>query len=117
VPGSHRYGRHPLPGEGADALVPVRAEAGSLLVWHGNTWHGAAARRASGLRINLIVAMMRPYLRPQEVYREHVTAEILARNPPRFATLVGQHLNYGWQHDGPRQIPGSYLSGLTHPFD
>jgi ectoine hydroxylase-related dioxygenase (phytanoyl-CoA dioxygenase family) len=117
VPGSHRFGRHPTPGEGLDALVPVHAEAGSILFWHGNTWHGATARRDPGLRINLIVAMMRPYLRPQEVYKENVTEEILAKNPPRFATLVGQGHNYGWNEKGPRPIPGSYLPGLSHQFD
>ena len=117
VPGSHRLGRHPAPGEGRDDLVPVRAEAGSILFWHGNTWHGAAARERPGLRINLIVAMMRPYLRPQEAYKEHVTPEILAKNPPRFATLVGHDLAYGWTANGPRKIPGAFQSGLYHPFD
>jgi ectoine hydroxylase-related dioxygenase (phytanoyl-CoA dioxygenase family) len=117
VPGSHRFGRHPAPGEGLESLVPVHAAAGSILFWHGNTWHAAAARKAPGLRINLIVAMMRPYLRPQEAYRENVTKKILAKNPPRFATLVGQQLNYGWKENGPRQIPGSYLPGLAHQFD
>jgi ectoine hydroxylase-related dioxygenase (phytanoyl-CoA dioxygenase family) len=117
VPGSHRFGRHPGPGEGHDALVSVEAQAGSIIFWHGSTWHAATARRDPGLRINLIVAMMRPYLRPQEVYRENVTAEMLAKHPPRFATLVGQHLNYGWKENGPRSIPGSYLSGLSHQFD
>jgi hypothetical protein len=117
VPGSHRFGRHPAPGEGMDSLVPVHAEAGSIVFWHGNTWHAAAARTDPGLRINLIVAMMRPYLRPQEAYKEHVTPEVLANNPPRFAQLVGANLNYGWTENGPRSIPGTYLPGLTHQFD
>ena len=117
VPGSHRFGRHPAPGEAHDALVPVHAEAGSIIFWHGNTWHAARARTDPGLRINLIVAMMRPYLRPQEVYKETVTAEILAKNPPRFATLVGHGHNYGWREDGPQTIQGSYLPGLNHQFD
>ncbi|MEO5723375.1 MAG: phytanoyl-CoA dioxygenase family protein [Ilumatobacteraceae bacterium] len=117
VPGSHRFGRHPAPGEAHDELVTVQAAAGSIIFWHGNTWHAALARTDPGLRINLIVAMMRPYLRPQEVYKETVTAEILANNPPRFATLVGQAHNYGWREDGPRVIAGSYLPGLNHQFD
>jgi hypothetical protein len=117
VPGSHRLCRHPLPGEGLDAMVPVRARAGSIIFWHGNLWHGALARRAPGLRVNLIVAMMRSYLRPQEPYREHVTQEVLDDNPPRFATLLGQHVYYGWRDDGPRLTELSYSPGSAHQFD
>jgi hypothetical protein len=117
VPGSHRLCRHPLPGEGRDAIVPVRATAGSIIFWHGNLWHGASARHAPGLRVNLIVAMMRSYLRPQEPYREHVTQDVLDANPPRFATLLGQHLYYGWREDGPRLTALSYTPGSAHQFD
>ena len=84
---------------------------------HGNTWHGAAARRAPGLRINLILAMMRAYMRPQEPYREHVTKEMLDRYPPRFASLLGQSNYYGWKEDGPHLIGASYTPGLAHVFD
>ncbi len=117
VPGSHRLCRHPLPGEGRDAMRPVRARAGSIIFWHGNLWHGAAARRNPGLRINLIVAMMRSYLRPQEPYREHVTQAILDSNPSRFATLLGQHLYYGWREDGPALTSLSRSPGSAHQFD
>ncbi len=116
VPGSHRLGRHPAKGEGLDQLVPVEAEAGSIIFWHGGTWHGASARTDPGLRINLIVAMMRAYLRPQEMYKENVTAEILARNPERFATLVGQRVLHGWTEEGPDYRRG-YIPGVVHPFD
>ena len=95
--------------------MPVRAKA--IIFWHGNMWHGAAARRAPGLRINLIVAMMRSYLRPQEPYREHVTQDVLDANPPRFATLLGQHLYYGWREDGPRVTSISRSPGTAHQFD
>ena len=117
VPGSHRLCRHPLPGEGRDAMVPVRARAGSIIFWHGNLWHGALARRAPGLRVNLIVAMMRSYLRPQEPYREHVTQQVLDDNVARFAALLGQHVYYGWREDGPRLTPLSYSPGSAHQFD
>ena len=48
VPGSHRLCRHPLPGEGRDAMVPVRARAGSIIFWHGNLWHGALGTAGAG---------------------------------------------------------------------
>ncbi len=101
VPGSHQYARHPNPGEGHDERVAVEAPAGSLAFWHGHTWHGAFARKDPGIRMNLINAFMRMYMRPQEPYRENVTAEQLACNPPRFATLLGQHISYGWREEGP----------------
>jgi hypothetical protein len=41
------------------------------------------------------------YMRPQEPYREDVTQEILDRNPPRFARLMGEHLDFGWREEGP----------------
>jgi len=53
VPGSHRYGRNPTPGEGVDQAVPVEAQRGSLIVWHGNTWHGAFPKTTDGLRLNV----------------------------------------------------------------
>lgn len=101
VPGSHHHGRHPGPGEGTGERVAVDAPAGSLAFWHGNTWHGAFARRTPGVRINLINAFMRMSMRPQEPYRETVTKAQLDRHPPRFATLLGQHVGYGWRAEGP----------------
>ena len=49
-PGSHKFCRQPTPAEREDtaSLVPIEAEAGSLLVWHTNTWHGAFARTVCG---------------------------------------------------------------------
>ncbi len=44
---------------------------------------------------------MRQYMLPQEPYRDTVTPEILARNPPRFAKLMGRHVAYGWKEEGP----------------
>jgi len=101
VPGSHQYGRHPQPGEGLDERVAVEAPAGSLAFWHGATWHGAFARTKPGVRMNLINAFMRMHMRPQEPYRENVTDAQLASRPPRFATLLGRHVGYGWKEEGP----------------
>ena len=113
VPGSQRYYRPPAPMEGLDQRVPVICPAGSLIFWGGNTWHGAFARRAPGVRINLLMAMMRPHLRPQEPYREDVTQEMLDRHGPRFAKLMGKHINYGWQARRARRTrrPPTRLAG------
>ena len=66
LPGSHKLCRSPRPheaklGEGGNPdAIAVEAPAGSLIVWHGNTWHGAFNRRAPGLRVSLPVLMARP---------------------------------------------------------
>jgi len=100
VPGSHRYYRHPMPGEGVDQRVVVNAAPGSLIVWSGNTWHGAFQRTAPGTRKSLIIGMARPFVRPQELYKEHVTPELLDKHPTRFRKLMGQHIGWGWKEEG-----------------
>ena len=94
-----RLGHHPEPGTSLASAVPVLADAGSLIFWHGNTWHGATARTAAGARMSLQVTMCRPFIRPQEMYREHLPDEVIDANPPRFAALVGRHF-YGWTEQG-----------------
>lgn len=115
VPGSHRYCRQPQYGEAWSSVEAVVAPAGSLIVWGGNTWHGAMRRTAPGQRLSMFFLMMRPGLRPQEDYRSRVTEEILRRNPARFRKLMGYHVPYGWQEEGPdprfdgRTIVGAHV--------
>jgi ectoine hydroxylase-related dioxygenase (phytanoyl-CoA dioxygenase family) len=90
----------------APGIVPIEAPMGSLVVWHGNTWHGAYNRRAPGLRINLILYFCSMWLRPQEAYRELLPQEILDRHGDEFARLVGREVMYGWGSEGPEWEPG-----------
>ena len=96
VPGSHKWCRNPQAhetaiGEGGDPrAAAVDAAAGSLLVFHGNTWHGAYARVAPGLRVSLHLLMVRSLLRATEDLLGRIPREVLDRNPPRFAILT-QH--------------------------
>jgi hypothetical protein len=101
VPGSHLSCRHPLGDDGLAQAVPVEARKGSLVIWHGNTWHGSYYRTVPGLRAGMAYEFVRGYIRTVEPYRENVPREILDRNPPRFAKLMGQHLHHGWMDEGP----------------
>jgi ectoine hydroxylase-related dioxygenase (phytanoyl-CoA dioxygenase family) len=102
VPGSHRLCRHPSPSERDDesTMVAVEAPAGSLVVWHGNLWHGAFPKRTPGLRVNLIFLFCRVHCITQETYEDRIPREVLDRNPDRFAKLLGRHVANGWTHDG-----------------
>ena len=101
VPGSHTWCRQPRPGEGQNSAVPVEAEAGSLIVWHGNTWHGAFEKKTDGLRLNVTSYHCHRRLKNQENYQWRVTQEMLDRNPPEFARLVAADDHMGWDENGP----------------
>jgi|TARA_Y100000310_G_scaffold242377_3_gene246547 hypothetical protein len=101
VPGSHRYCRQPRHREGVSRAVPVEAEAGSLILWHGNTWHGAYPKESDGLRLNVTTYHCHRRLKNQENYQWRVTQEMLDRNPPEFARLVAADDQMGWDERGP----------------
>lgn len=101
VPGSHRYCRQPRPGEGENNAVPVEAEAGSLIAWHGNIWHGAFPKKTDGLRLNVTSYHCHRRLKTQEAYQWRVTQEMLDRNPTEFARLVAADDHMGWDENGP----------------
>ncbi len=103
VPGSHKLARQPAPkervlaGDGAnDEAVPLVAPAGSAIIWPSHTWHGSWESPSPGLRVTLAVLYARPHLQPYELYRECVPDEVLERNSPRFATLMGMDTMSGW---------------------
>lgn len=114
-PGSHKFCRTPTSREVADIerFVPVVAPAGSLVVWHGNTWHGAFPRQVPGLRVNLIIYFCRIYMQTQEWYRDRVSAEALARNDDRFRHLVGLENPYPFGTEGAPIEKIGHLSART----
>ncbi|MYE12785.1 MAG: phytanoyl-CoA dioxygenase family protein [Gammaproteobacteria bacterium] len=101
VPGSHRLARQPLPGEGIDRAVPVEAEVGSLILWHGGTWHGAFRRTNPGIRLNVTSYHCHRALKTQEKYQWHVPDEMLKRRSARFARILGADDPMGWGAEGP----------------
>jgi ectoine hydroxylase-related dioxygenase (phytanoyl-CoA dioxygenase family) len=100
VPGSHKMCRHPRRGEGVEDAVAIEAPTGSLVVWHGNTWHGSYPRTVPGLRTGIAYGYTREYVVPHEPYYERVTKASLDRWPPRFATLMGKD-TLRWDESGP----------------
>jgi ectoine hydroxylase-related dioxygenase (phytanoyl-CoA dioxygenase family) len=91
VPGSHKLCRPPTPTEATDLsrFEPLEVPAGSVIVFHGNTWHGALRRTRPGVRISLLAYFHRWYHDPIEGLASRVTPAMLDRNPPRFGALLG----------------------------
>jgi ectoine hydroxylase-related dioxygenase (phytanoyl-CoA dioxygenase family) len=116
VPGSHKYLRHPTLEEALDdsQAVTLSAPAGSIIIWHGNTWHGAAPRTNLGCRLSLIFLFCRWYLMPQMMHRQLISAEALARNSDRFTVLMGKRSPYsGMDSDG---TPVDFTLGQASQF-
>lgn len=96
VPGSHHYGRATLAHE-VDLKetpynhVPLIAEAGSLAVWNGATWHGSEGRTNPGFRVTLVQNYMRSYMRPQIDYPDKCPIGLMKENP-ELARIVGKPL-------------------------
>ena len=98
VPGSHLFGRAPFAHEedftregSPYPVVPLSAREGSLAVWHGATWHGALPRTTPGLRVTLVMAWMRSYMKPIQDWRE-IGPELLDRHPELPRLLGLEHL-------------------------
>lgn len=100
VPGSHKLCRHPTAAEAVDLSLfePLQARAGSIIVWHGNTWHGAIPRKNPGLRVSIIQFFGRWFHNPGNRFAKLISQADLERNPPRFADLIGARPTPGLDH-------------------
>lgn len=93
VPGSHKKRTNP-PANAMDMAVPIEAPVGSVIVFNGNLWHSAGARTLPGERVGMTCYFRRMYAIPQEDLNGVISDEVIARNPPRFAHLVGRDSPY-----------------------
>lgn len=97
VPGSHHTRTHP-PSGAKKMAIPIQAKKGTVIIFNGNVWHGAGARTVSGERVGMTVYFNRMYVRPQEDLNSVISDVAIARNPPRFAHLVGRNNPYPAQN-------------------
>ena len=91
VPGSHRFACRPHFPMAVEQAVPVEAPKGSLIVFHGATWHGAYPRKQSGMRISVANYYRHMMVNSQEEYRNSFD-RVLANNcndPELFRALSG----------------------------
>lgn len=104
-PGSHRFAR-PVPPDlnmahDHEEIRVVEVPAGSVIAWHGSLWHGAVPRTNDGKRMTLVLPHVRDAVQPQEIFWASTTPEMIARNKPRFSTLMGLTSAGPWIQDGP----------------
>ena len=87
VPGSHKENR--LPDQDAKSrAIKLTMAKGSVAMWHGSLWHGAAIRERDGERTSLHNTYLRNWVRTWDNYLE-IDPAILERNSPTLTTLAG----------------------------
>lgn len=108
VPKSHLKSRYPTVEEGNFLRedppvnpIPIKAAAGSLIAWHGATWHGSYPRENPGLRLNVIMVFTRVYMKQIRDFRSTVPQEVLDRHPVEFARLIGANSAYPFRDGKP----------------
>ncbi|MEM7020166.1 MAG: phytanoyl-CoA dioxygenase family protein [Pseudomonadota bacterium] len=90
VPGSHRTGTRPDSGA-AKRAVPVEAPKGSVIIFHGATWHGAFPRQLPGMRISIANYYRHAMVTSQEDIQGTFPQELAddCDNPALFKALAG----------------------------
>lgn len=90
VPGSHRLGRNPTPGELAQDSIAAEAPAGSAMAFDGRLWHGTGANvTRNRRRYGILSYYCRPYLRQQQNYFVTLRPDVLAEATPLLRRLLG----------------------------
>lgn len=87
VPGSHKENRPPDQ-DAKSRAVKLTMSKGSVAMWHGSLWHGAAIRESDGERTSLHNTYLRNWVRTWDNYLE-IDPAILERNSPALTTLAG----------------------------
>ena len=91
VPGSHRFGTPPVLPMAAELAIPAVAPKGSLIIFHGCTWHGAFPRLNSGMRLAYSCFYRHRMIMPQENVRASYSPDFGddSNDPALFRELIG----------------------------
>ena len=102
VPGSHRRGTRPTFPHAVKEAIPVVAPKGSLIVFHGATWHGAFPRNTPGMRISVANYYRHLMVTSQEDIQGSFPRELADEcdDPELFRELAGFSDAFPYQEPG-----------------
>lgn len=91
VPGSHSRLTPPVFPDAVRRAVPCEAPKGSMIVFHGATWHGAFPRKDPGMRLSVANYYRHLMVLPQEDIRNGFDQSLAddCVDPAAFRTLAG----------------------------
>jgi hypothetical protein len=91
VPGSHLAHSHPPLPAAVSRAIPVECPRGSLIAFHGQTWHGAYPRETKGLRLTISNYFRHAAIAPQDDIPNHFPRALAddCADPVTFRALAG----------------------------
>ncbi|MCB1693703.1 MAG: phytanoyl-CoA dioxygenase family protein [Pseudomonadales bacterium] len=107
VPGSHKWGRYPNPGEQVET-VAATGPAGTALIFDGRLWHGTGANKTNAPRYGLFTYYCRAFIRQQENFSLSLSPDVIPLCSQELLALLGFQV---WHTLG--MIEGTY-HGTTH---
>jgi len=107
IPGSHKEGLPAPPPERVKDAIPAEAPKGSVIIWHGATWHGAFPRKDQGMRLGLAVYHRHAANLPQEDVPGNTTPEMVADcdNPEVYQVIAGLNDKFPYRETQSETIP------------
>ena len=115
IPGSHREGKPAPPPERVKDAIPAEAPKGSVIVWHGATWHGAFPRKDKGLRLGLAVYHRHSATLPQEDVPGHTTDEMVrdCDNLDVYRVIAGLNDKFPYRETQSEVIPHARRASIA----
>jgi ectoine hydroxylase-related dioxygenase (phytanoyl-CoA dioxygenase family) len=112
VPGSHRW---PSPDYSRDdhetETVAAEMPRGSVLVWHGSTWHGGGANSSDDVRVGVAMNYCAGFIRQQENQHLGIPHDLVSSFTPQLRQLCGFGMYRGLMGNIDKHSPASLLFG------
>lgn len=113
VPGSHTW-QNPdyFAGDAEVDTIAAEMSAGSVLVWHGSTWHGGGANTTTDdVRVGVAMNYCAGFIRQQENQQLGIPPHIMATFTPQLRRLCGLDMYRGLTGNIEKKSPAELLYG------
>ena len=92
--------------------IPAEMPKGSVLVWHGSTWHGGGANVTTDeVRIGVAMNYCAGFIRQQENQQLGIPTEVMATFSPQLRQLCGLGMYRGLTGNIEKKSPAELLYG------
>ena len=113
APGSHLWQNPDYFGDQSDVeTIPAEMPKGSVLIWHGSTWHGGGANTTTDqTRIGVAMNYCAGFIRQQENQHLGIPPEIVKTFSPKLRQLCGFGMYRGLTGNIEKHSPAHLLYG------